>query len=77
MTRDVIVEEVRAFRDEIAKEYDYDIGAVFAALRKMEATSSGHHVSLASRSIAERGPDGSTRAADEPDGAAGITSPRR
>ena len=26
MTRDVIVEEVRAVRDEIAKEYDYDIG---------------------------------------------------
>jgi len=77
MTRDAIVEEVRAVRDEIAKEYDYDIGAIFAALRKMEATGTGHHVSLPPRTIAERGPDGSSRAADGPVGAAGVASPRR
>ncbi len=41
MTRDAIVDEVRAFRDEIAKEFNYDIGAIFAALRKMEATGPG------------------------------------
>ena len=68
MTRDAIIEEVRAFRDEIAKEYNYDIGAIFAALRKMEATSPGHHVSLAPRNIADRGPDGTSRAADRPGG---------
>ena len=33
MTRDAIVDEVRAIRDEIAKAYDYDINAIFAALR--------------------------------------------
>jgi hypothetical protein len=64
MTRDAIVEEVRAFRDEIAKEYDYDIGAIFAALRMMEATSPGRHVSLAPRTIANQSPDGTSRAAD-------------
>lgn len=74
MTRDAIVEEVRALRDEIAKECDYDIGAIFAALRKMEAASPGHHVSLAPRNIANLSPDpdGASRAADRP-----VVSPRR
>jgi hypothetical protein len=77
MTRDAIVDEVRAFRDEIAKEYDYDIGAIFAALRKMEATGPGHHVSLAPRNTSDRGPEGTSRAADGPGGAAGVASRRR
>jgi hypothetical protein len=77
MTRDAIVDEVRAVRDEIAREYDYDIGAIFAALRKMEAANPGHHVSLAPRKIAERNPDGSSRAADGPGAAAGIALRRR
>jgi hypothetical protein len=77
MTRDAIVDEVRTIRDEIAKEYDYDIGAIFAALRKMETIGPGHHVSLAPRKIADRNPDGISRAADQPDGAAGVASPRR
>jgi hypothetical protein len=77
MTRDAIVDEVRAFRDEIAKEYDYDIGAIFAALRKMEAANPGHHVSLAPRKIAAQGPDGTSRAADGPGGEVDISSRRR
>ena len=77
MTRDAIVDEVRAFRDEIAKEYDYDIAAIFAALRKMAATGQGHHVSLAPRTIANQSPDRTSRAADRPDGAAGMPSRRR
>ena len=64
MTRDGIVDEVRAFRDEIAKEYDYDIGAIFAALRKMEATGRGHHVSLAPRNITDPNPPDSAEVAD-------------
>ncbi len=66
MTRDAIVDEVRAFRDEIAREYDYDIGAIFAALRKMDVTGPGHHVSLAPRTIANQNLDGTSRAADQP-----------
>ena len=77
MTRDTIVDEVRAFRDEIAREYDYDIGAIFAALRRMEAASQGHRVSLAPRSISPRSPDGTSRAADRPVVAADIASGRR
>jgi hypothetical protein len=77
MTRDAIIEEVRAFRDELAKEHAYDIGAIFAALRKMDATNPGHHVSLAPRTIANQSPDGTSRAADGPGGAAGVASPRR
>jgi hypothetical protein len=77
MTRDAIVEEVRGIRDEIAKEYDYDIGAIFAALRTMEVANPGHHVSLAPRNTSDRGPDGTSRAADGPGGAAGVASRRR
>jgi hypothetical protein len=77
MTRDAIVDEVRTIRDEIAKEHDYDIGAIFAALRKMETTGPGHHVSLAPRKIADRNPDGTSRAADGPGAATGIASRRR
>ena len=77
MTTDAIVDEVRAIRDEIAKECDYDIGDIFAALRKMEATGQGRHVSLAPRTIANQSPDGASRAADRPDCAAAIPSPRR
>lgn len=51
MTRDSIIDEVRTLRDEIAKEYDYDIDAIFIALRQMEATGRGHHVALAPRNI--------------------------
>jgi len=77
MTRDSIVDEVRTFRDEIAKEYDYDIGAIFAALRKMGATGQGHHVSLVPRTMSNQSPDGTSHAADRPAGAADVPSTRR
>jgi hypothetical protein len=51
MIRDALVEEVRAFRDEIAKEHNYDIDAIFVALRRMEAGSQGKHVSLTPRKV--------------------------
>jgi hypothetical protein len=60
MTQNAIVEEVRAVRDETAKEYDYDIGAIFAALRKMAATGPGHQVSLAPRNVADPNAAGSS-----------------
>jgi hypothetical protein len=60
MTRDPIVEDVRAFRDELAREHDYDIDAIFEALRKMEDASGRDHVSFPPRSAAQPGaaPDG-------------------
>jgi hypothetical protein len=51
MTGDPIVDEVRAARDEIAKEHGYDIDAIFAALRALEATSGREHVSLPARKL--------------------------
>ena len=45
MTRDPIVEEVRAVRDEIARAFDYDVGAIFEALRAMERESGEPRVS--------------------------------
>lgn len=49
MTRDPIVEEVRAFRDEIAKALDYDIDAIFEALRARESACGEPRVSLPPR----------------------------
>jgi hypothetical protein len=77
MIRDAIVEEVRAFRDEIAKEYDYDIGEIFAALRRMEAANPGRHVTLAPRNASDRSPDGTSRAADGPGRTASVASRSR
>jgi hypothetical protein len=53
MIPDPIVEEVRAIRDEIAKEHDYDIDAIFESLRHREATSTTKHVSFPARKVAD------------------------
>lgn len=53
MIRDPIVDEVRAIREELAKEYGYDIDAIFEALRRLEATSTATHVSLCARKMAD------------------------
>lgn len=53
MIPDPIVEEVRAIRDEIAKECDYDIDSIFEALRRLETQSSTPHVSLPARRVSE------------------------
>lgn len=53
MTRDPIVEEVRALRDEIAKEHGYDIKAIFQTLQRLDATNPTPHVSLPARRIIE------------------------
>ena len=49
MTRDPIVEEVRAVRDEIAKAFDYDLSAIFEDLRAQERASGRPTVSLQPR----------------------------
>jgi hypothetical protein len=36
MSKDPIVEEVRAARAAIAREHEYDLQAIFASLREME-----------------------------------------
>lgn len=49
MTKDPIVEEVRAIRDEIAKEHGYDLDSIFRDLQKRDVTRPGNHISLVSR----------------------------
>jgi hypothetical protein len=53
MTHDQIIDEVRALRDEIARQYDYDIDAIFQALREREEESGGGHVRFPPRLVAE------------------------
>jgi hypothetical protein len=44
-----IVDEVRAIRDSIAKEYDYDIAKIAEAVRERQAKSGRTYVRLAPR----------------------------
>ncbi len=46
MWRDPIVEEVRAIRDDYAKQFDYDIDAIYRDLKKQEAKSNHEFISL-------------------------------
>ncbi|WP_438013776.1 hypothetical protein WMF18_22890 [Sorangium sp. So ce315] len=66
MISDPLVDEVRAIRDAIAKEHDYDIDAIFEELRRLEASgrptvpppvrgSSGLYDSTSSNDAAELG----------------------
>jgi hypothetical protein len=50
-TRDPIVEKVRAVRDAIAKEFDYDIERLGRALQERQAKSGRPVVRLAPRRI--------------------------
>jgi hypothetical protein len=56
MIPDPIVEEVRAIRDEIAKEHGYDIDAIFQMLQRLDTASSARHVSLPARPVEGVGP---------------------
>ena len=52
MYRDEIVEEVRRIKEEHAAEYDYDIRAMFRALREKQRKSGRKVASRAPRRIA-------------------------
>lgn len=49
MSRDPIIDEVRAIRDAIAKEHNYDLDSIFRMLRSRETTSGRPHVTLSPR----------------------------
>ncbi len=51
--KDPIVDEVRAARDAIAKEFDYDIERLAQALKEREAKSGRKTVCLQPRRIAQ------------------------
>jgi len=46
MSHDPIIDEVRAIRDAIAREHNYDLDSIFRMLRTREATSDRLHVTL-------------------------------
>ena len=62
MSRDHIVEEVRAIRDAIARQHEYDLHAIFTSLREMEAEDGRKEtVRLPPREPSTVKPDGPTR----------------
>ena len=51
MSRDPILDEVRAIRDAIAREHNYDLDSIFRMLRSRETTSGRPHVTLSPRPL--------------------------
>ncbi len=51
---DHIVEEVRRIREEHAAEFNYDLDAIFADLKRLEAESKQPRVSFGPRRVAKR-----------------------
>ena len=51
MSRDPIVDDVRAIRDAIAREHNYDLDSIFRMLQTREMTSGRSHVTLPPRRL--------------------------
>ena len=51
MSQDPIIDEVRAIRDAIAKEHNYDLDSIFRMLETREVTSGRSHVTLPPRRL--------------------------
>ena len=51
MSRDPIVDEMRAIRDEYAKRFDYDLDAIFEHIKKQEAGSDRQFVTRSPKRI--------------------------
>jgi hypothetical protein len=54
MELDSVLEEVRAIRDQIAREHDYDIDSIFQAFREVERATGQECAILAPRLVAEQ-----------------------
>ena len=71
MIRDAIIDEVRAIRDAIAREHNYDLDSLFRMLRAREATSERSHVTLPPKLLPVERPTEAEEAAQQgaaPDG---------
>ena len=51
MSFDPLIDEVRLTRDSIAREFGYDVAAVFRMLREFEQASNRQHVTLPARPL--------------------------
>jgi hypothetical protein len=54
MPQDPIIEEIRAIRDEFAKEHGYDVKAIVAALQREETESGLEVISLPPKRLSEK-----------------------
>jgi len=52
--RDAVVEEVRRIREEHAANFNYDVDAIYADLKRLEAESELRHVSLGRSRLSQR-----------------------
>ncbi len=53
---DHVVEEIRQIREEHAAQFNYDIDAIFADYKRLEAESKRRHVSFGPRSVEQPKP---------------------
>ena len=51
--KDPIIDEIRAIRDAIAREHDYDIAKIAEAMRERERTSGRKYVTLPPRKVVD------------------------
>jgi hypothetical protein len=54
--KDPIIDEVRAVRDQIAREHNYDVHSIFRMLRQAQAKG-GHYVSFPPKLIPQTNED--------------------
>ena len=66
MWHDPIVEEVRAIRDAYAKQFNYDLEAIYRDLKEQEARSGREVVSLPPKRVAPSGKAEPTREEEAP-----------
>ena len=73
MSHDPIIDQVRAIRDAIAREHNYDLASIFRMLRTREATSERLHVTLPPKLLRVTGstePEDAAHQGAAPDGRA-------
>jgi hypothetical protein len=68
MSSDPIIDEVHEIRDTIAREYDYDLEAIFRMLQEAESKSGRRHVSPPPPQVTAVATAAAHRGADAGDG---------
>ncbi|WP_437963708.1 hypothetical protein WMF04_28760 [Sorangium sp. So ce260] len=77
MITDPIVDEVRAIRDSIAKEHDYDIDSIFESFRRLRGAGERSAVPPAVRQSPDEHESASAEGAVEQDGVAETAARHR
>jgi hypothetical protein len=70
VSHDALIDEVRAIRDAIAREHNYDLDSIFRMLRDREAKSREPHVTLPPKRPAGHTEPAGAAQGDAADGAA-------